>query len=303
MRLCCNLVSATRVKGVPTSNPAHSSSKWQIENGELTQVELKQSFKTAGAIGAAAAAGLLGSLAFASTAQAAEVVIPINDGNVPTTAADFEDVSCENLPDDLAADVDGWVFVLPASAGAEGNFISVTATYEDGIGNTYHLSTDTDGAIVEGSGDNKAYIIAPAGWTLVGAEALVNDPADGAFFNLTHACPGEPGENPSSPDEPTSPGSESPSEPGEESSSPECEEPTTAEEPTTGEETGSATASPSTPAGSETPCEEATSPAGNGNLPTTGTPLTIALVSAAALAAGGAVLYMIQRRRREAQDW
>jgi hypothetical protein len=258
-------------------------------------VEFKQPFKTAGAIGAAAAAGLLGSLAFASTAQAAEVVIPINGGNVPTTAADYEDVSCENLPDDLAADVDGWVFVLPASAGAEGNFISVTATYEDGIGNTYHLSTDTDGAIVEGSGNNKAYIITPAGWTLVDAEALVTDPDDGAFFNLTHACPGEPGEDPSSPDEPSSPGSESPSEPGEESSSPVCEEPSSPE--------ASASTDPSTPAGSETPCEEATSPAGNGNLPTTGTPLTIALVSAAALAAGGAALYMIQRRRREAQDW
>jgi hypothetical protein len=231
-------------------------------------VELKQPFKTAGAIGAAAAVGLLGSLAFASTAQAAEVVIPINDGNVPTTAAGFEDVSCENLPDDLAADVDGWVFVLPASAGAEGNFISVTATYEDGIGNTYHLSTDTDGAIVEGSGDNKAYIITPAGWTLVGAEALVNDPDDDAFFNLTHACPGEPGEDPSSPDEPSSPGSESPT-PGD---------------------------------GSSEPGEASTTPAG-GNLPTTGAPLTIALVSAAALAAGGAALYMMQRRRREAQDW
>ncbi|WP_205325829.1 hypothetical protein [Glycomyces sp. YM15] len=233
-------------------------------------MKLKQPFATSGAIGAAAAAGLLGSLAFAGTAQAAEVVISINPGNVPTTAAGFEDVSCENLPDDLTADVDGWVFVLPAAAGAEGNFISVTATYEDGNGDVQVLSTDTDGAIVSGSGDNKAYIITPAGWTLTGAEALVNDPDEGAKFNLTHACPGKPGE-----EEPSSPGEE-PSSPSEEPSSP-------------GEE-------------SSTPGEASTSPVGS-NLPVTGTPLTVALVSAAALAAGGAALYMIQRRRREAQDW
>jgi hypothetical protein len=232
-------------------------------------VELKQPFKSVGALSAAAAAGLVGSLAFASAAHAAVETIFINPGNVPTTAGDFEN-SCENLPDDIAADVDGWVFVLPAAAGVEDNFISVTATFEDGDGAEHVLSTDGDGAIVEGSGDNKAYIIAPAGWTLVDAEAEVEDPAEGAQFNLTHTCPGEPGEEPSSP-------GEEPSSPSEEPSSPGSESPTT-------------------------PGEASTSPAGS-NLPVTGTPLTIALVSAAALAAGGAALYMIQRRRREAQDW
>ncbi|MEU5875448.1 LPXTG cell wall anchor domain-containing protein [Glycomyces sp. NPDC047369] len=190
--------------------------------------------------------------------------------NVPTTAAGFDDNSCDNLPDDLSASADGWVFVLPAAAGAEGNFISVTATFEDGDGDEHVLSTDTDGGIVSGSGDNKAYIIAPAGWTLVDAEADVEDPDEGAQFNLTHACPGEPGE------EPSSPGEES-SSPAEESSSP-------------GEE-------------SSVPGEESTSPTGGTTLPTTGTPLTIALVSAAALAAAGAALFLVQRRRREAQDW
>jgi hypothetical protein len=232
-------------------------------------VELKQSFKQAGRFGLVAAAGLVGSLAVASAAQAAIVTIPINPGNVPTTAGEFEN-SCENLPADIAADIDGWVFVLPAAAGAEGNFISVTATFEDAGGDEHVLSTDGDGAIVAGSGDNKAYILAPAGWTLVDAEAEVEDPDEGAQFNLTHTCPGEPGE-----EEPSSPGEE-PSSPGEEPSSP-----------------GEA---------SSTPGEASTSPAGS-TLPTTGTPLTIALVSAAALAAGGAAIYMVMRRRREAQDW
>lgn len=231
-------------------------------------MELKQSFKQAGVLGLTAAAGMVGSLAFASAAQAETVIIPINPGNVPTTAEGFEDQSCDNLPEDLAADVDGWVFVLPAAAGAEGNFISVTATFADDEGMEQTRTTGDDGGIVDGSGDNKAYILAPAGWTLLDADAEVTDPDEGAQFNLTHTCPGTPGEEETSPAEETSPPGEEPTSPGEESS---------------------------------TPGEESTTPASN--LPTTGTPLTIALVSAAALAAGGAVLFMIQRRRREAQDW
>jgi len=239
-------------------------------NKESNSVELKHSLKQAGLFGLTAAAGLVGSLALASAAQAAVVTIPINPGNVPTTAEDFEN-SCDNLPDGQGVGVDGWVFVLPAAAGAEGNFISVTATFEDAQGDEHVLSTDGDGGIVSGSGDNKAYITAPLGWTLVDAEAEVEDPDEGAQFNLTHTCPGTPGEEESSP-------VEQPSSPGEE------------------------TTSPGTPGESGTPGEESTSPAG-ANLPTTGAPLTVALVSAAALAAAGAALFMYLRRRREAQDW
>ncbi|MEU5154252.1 hypothetical protein [Glycomyces sp. NPDC021274] len=265
-------------------------------------MELKQSFKQAGLLGLAAAAGLAGSLAIASAAQAEVVTIAINDGNIPTTAAGFENHSCDQVPTMGAHPNDGlegWVFVLPSSAGADGNFISVEATFKDAEGNEYtYEAVDPDGGIIEGSGNNKAYIVTGEGLTLVAATAEVENPSEGAFFNLTHTCPEDhedtPSGEPSSPgEEPSSPGEE-PSSPGEESS-PVCEEPSSPE--------ASASASPSTPAGSESPCEEATSPAGNGNLPTTGTPLTIALVSAAALAAGGAALFMIMRRRREAQDW
>ncbi|MCC3762520.1 hypothetical protein K3N28_05485 [Glycomyces sp. TRM65418] len=270
-------------------------------------MEFKQPIKTMGSLGVAAAAGLIAALALGSPAQAEVVTIPINPGNVPTTAAGFEDVSCENLPDGLPADVDGWVFVLPASAGADGNFVSVTATFEDEDGDERVRNTADHGAIVSGSGDNKAYIIAPAGWTLVEAEAEVNDPDDGAKFNLTHACPGEPGDGETTTPgggETTTPGGGETTAPGEETTAPGTEpsSPAVCEEPSTPSET--ATSAPSAaPSESGTPCEEATTPAGSGNLPTTGTPLTIALVSAAALAAGGAALFMIQRRRREAQDW
>ncbi|MDN3240588.1 hypothetical protein [Glycomyces tritici] len=247
-------------------------------------MELKQPIKT---FGVAVGASLVGALALASPAQATEP-IDINPDHVGKPATYFEE-GCgtdSQLPEDLGADEDGWVFVLP---GGNDDFVSVTVTYEDEDGDEHVL----DATIVSNgnSGSAKhAYIITPAGWTIVEASAVIE--GDSKFFNVTHTCPGEPsGNEPSSPaEEPSSPGEQSSSPAGEESS-PVCEEPSSPE------------ASPSAPAGSETPCEEATSPAGNGNLPTTGTPLTIALVSAAALAAGGAAVFMIMRRRREAQDW
>jgi hypothetical protein len=252
-------------------------------------VEFKQSFKI---LGVAAAAGFVGALALGSPAFAEDTVIELKEAHQNQTAdSDEFEVKCgtdAQIPADKPADYDGWVFVLPRGDA----FVSVTATFEDEDGEEHVL----DAAIVSNgnSGSAKhAYVGTPSGWTLITAEAVATGVDATDTFNVTHTCPGEPGENPSSPDEPSSPGSESPSEPGEESSSPVCEEPSSP----------GASASPSTPVGSETPCEEATSPAGSGNLPTTGTPLTIALVSAAALAAGGAALFMIQRRRREAQDW
>lgn len=138
-------------------------------------------------------AGVLGAFVLPSPALAAVETIFINEGNVPTTAAGFETQSCDNIPlDDISKTEDGWVFVLPASAGAEGNFISVTALFEDGDGDPHVLDTGSDGGIVDGSGDNKAYIVSPPGWTLIDAEAEVEDPDDDAFFNLTHTCPGKP---------------------------------------------------------------------------------------------------------------
>jgi LPXTG-motif cell wall-anchored protein len=236
----------------------------------------KHGIDTASGFAFAATAALIGVLTLASPAQAQTTTIPINDGNVPTTAAGFEDQSCENLPNDLGADEDGWVFVLPASAGADGNFVSVTATFEDLEGNEQVLNTDDHGGIVSGSGDNKAYIISPAGWTLIDAEAEVNNPDDGAFFNLTHACPGEPGEEPTTPgEEPTTPG----------------------EEPTTpGEE-------PTSPGESPTAPGERTTDAGVGGLPTTGASTGLMIALGLVLAAGGAVLIIVLRRRAQAQDY
>lgn len=143
--------------------------------------------------GAFVSAGVLGAFVLPSPALAAVETIFINDGNVPATAAGFETQSCDDIPlDDISKTEDGWVFVLPESAGAEGNFISVSALFVDQNDNVQVLTTAGDGGIVSDSGDNKAYIVSPPGWTLVDAQAEVEDPDADAFFNLTHTCPGKP---------------------------------------------------------------------------------------------------------------
>jgi hypothetical protein len=229
-------------------------------------------------LAAAAGAGLAGSiaLAFALPALAADYkTIPINPGNVPTTAEQFPSQSCDQIPDDTADWLDGWVFVLPSSVPAEGNFKYIEAVFTDEDGNVLRYNTDDDGGIVSGSGDNKAYIVTPAGLTLIDADAQVDldEVKDKYKFNLTHACPAtedEPGEETTTPaEEPSSPGEETTT-PDEEPSSPGEETTTPAEEPSSpGEETTTPGEEPSSP-GEETttpgeepssPGEETTSPA------------------------------------------
>ncbi|MDN3240589.1 hypothetical protein [Glycomyces tritici] len=229
--------------------------------------------KSATGLALAATAALIGSMMIGSPALAAEVTIPINDGNVPTTAGNAGTISCDNIPPgDIGDDQDGWVFVLPESAGAEGNFISVTATFEDENGDEQVYTTGANGGIVSGSGDNKAYIITPAGWTLVNAEAQVTDPDEGAFFNLTHACPGKPGDSPTTPGGGTTPPGNGTTQPG---------NGTTA------------------PGGSTMPGDQSASANG---LPTTGGSTGLMLGLGLFLAAGGVVLVMFLRRRAQADS-
>lgn len=144
-----------------------------------------------------------------SAAQATEVTIDINPGNVPTTAEGHGDHSCDQVPDDIGDDQDGWVFVLPSDHGDKGKFVLVTATFEDTEGVEHTYNTDDNGGIVE-SGTSKAYIITPAGWTLTGATAEVTGVGEDAKFNLTHTCPGKGGENPSESPSPSDSGSATP---------------------------------------------------------------------------------------------
>ncbi|SDE40695.1 LPXTG cell wall anchor domain-containing protein [Glycomyces harbinensis] len=240
-------------------------------------------------IGIGAAAGIAGAVALAFAVPALaddDATIGINPGNVPATAAGFGDRSCDQIPEGTADWLDGWVFVLPNSVPAEGNFHYIEAVFQDEDGNVLRYNTADDGGIVDGSGDNKAYIITPAGLTLIDAEATVDLEDDGGGngngggkeprFNLTHTCPAtedEPGEEtpseeptspseePSSPtEEPSSP-TEEPSSPTEEPTSPTDETPSPTEESTTSEEPSSPTEEPTTESEAPTSAtEEPTTP-------------------------------------------
>lgn len=153
---------------------------------------------------AAAAAFAGGLLLLAATPAHALTTIPINPGNVPTTAADFGTHECSQTGS--SPDLDGWVFVLP---GNKGTFVSVTATFAT-PGGTVQLTIPTDGGAIGGNGSRKAWITTPAGWTLTGATAVIDGQSNG-FFVLTHTCPavGTPSPSPSS-SSPSEPPSSSP---------------------------------------------------------------------------------------------
>lgn len=230
-------------------------------------MELKQHFTRLGALAAAGAVGMAGALILAAPAQADETTIELNPDHEGKTADYFEEGCGSNfqLPDDQAADEDGWVFVLPD--GKDATFKSVTATFDDGDETPEVLEAKV--VTTGGSGNMKhAYVVTPAGWTLLEATAVIEG-SDATFFNVTHTCPGEVPDGETPTDDQSTP-------PGDETTSPGMDE--------------------------TSPGEASTSPAGGDTLPTTGAPLTIALVSAAALAAaGGAIFFMM--RRRAAQDW
>lgn len=243
-------------------------------------MNFKRPLKTLGALGMAAAFGMAGALALAAPAGAEETTtIYLKDAHKGQTAVseEFPSDLCgeqHQIPDSKPGDHDGWVFILPDGAGDA--FVSVTATFEDELGEQHVLEAEI--VTTGNSGNMKhAYVGTPMGWTLVDAEAEVDVPGKKAEFNVTHTCPGE-----KTPDEETTPPGETPSptddvtSPGEETTMP-------------GEE------------GSTAPGEESTSPASEG-LPQTGAPLTIALVSAAALAAAGGALFFVMRRRA-AETW
>lgn len=213
---------------------------------------------------------------FASTATAA-TTIPINPGNVPTTAEGFKNHSCDQIPGGASATQDGWVFVLP---GNSGTFVSVTATFKDAGGTTHTVSA----TVLTVNGTSKAWVQTPKGWTLIAASASITGSAPKDQFNLTHACPATGGTTPS-PSTSTSPsGSASPS------------------TSTSGTPGPSGSVSPSTsgtPGGTTPPVPTTSNP--GGELPTTGAALTWVLIAGVALAAAGGALLLIRRRRASAE--
>jgi LPXTG-motif cell wall-anchored protein len=132
------------------------------------------------------------------------VTLQLKDAHKDKTADDPEfEVKCgddNQIPGDKPADYDGWVFVLPKNSGDE--FISVTAVFEDEDGDEH-----TEQATVVTSGNSesakRAYVGVPTGWILVDAWAEVKNGDEGETFHVTHTCPGEQEEEPTT-DAPTS---------------------------------------------------------------------------------------------------
>ena len=117
--------------------------------------------------------------------------IPINPGNVPTTAADFPTHECSaNLGGGPFPGQDVWVFVLP-QPNQHGQFtaLHLTFTTPNGV-ETRDIPADQPSAIVNDMGTSKAWIRTPAGWTLTGGTAdITGTPDANSRFNLTQTCP------------------------------------------------------------------------------------------------------------------
>jgi len=161
-------------------------------------------------IAAVLAAGFV--FLFAGGPAWAVAVVELNQGNVPTTAVDFDTHVCGEFGGGPLPGQDIWVFTLE-DRNVHGNFVSVTATFTERV-----KTAPSDGGIDNSGGASTAWVIAPAGWTLQTATAIISGDAGAPqdFFMLMHTCPasGTPSASPTTSPSPTrSPaGSPSPSE-------------------------------------------------------------------------------------------
>ena len=135
-----------------------------------------------------AVAGAFVALSLAIAAPAwADTTFQLKQSNV--TAAGFDTHSCDNIPGGPVAGKDGWLFVLPDQERA---FVTLTLTFSGG---TVTIDKNGAGAYTGGiidQGVGKAFLLTPAGWTLVSGTATVTGDAPGkdnkAFFVLSHTC-------------------------------------------------------------------------------------------------------------------
>ncbi|GAA4599506.1 LPXTG-motif cell wall-anchored protein [Actinoplanes octamycinicus] len=142
-------------------------------------------------ITAAAAAGVATSFAVTAAAHATGTTIPINGGNVPAIAADYEHECGAQLGGGPYPGKDVWVFNLPGNAATTGSFTAIRAMFDtngDGKADSTVVieAGAADGDDIVTVGHSKAYAITAAGWTLIDANATITGKAD--KFVLTHTC-------------------------------------------------------------------------------------------------------------------
>jgi len=234
--------------------------------------------------GAASAATFL----VAGTASAATVV-PLHDAHRNTTAAGFSTHSCDQIPGGSApAGSDGWVFVLPKN---DADFVSLTLQFRTSGGTTTTVTIPNAGDPypdgITTNGASKAWIVLPAGWTLLDGSAVVSGETKATFFNLTHTCPGKASPSGTPTKTPTKSHTKTPTKkPSDKPSPSDSVSPSESETAST-----TPSSSPSTPG----------SVGGSGGLPRTGSPVLAMFVVGASTVTGGTLLLLLSLRRRRAQ--
>jgi LPXTG-motif cell wall-anchored protein len=199
--------------------------------------------------------------------------IGLNPGQRNSTPGQFDD-SCDNIPPDkVEPGTDGWVFVLPDE---KATLVSLHLTFRDTSGAT--VIVDIPGTSYpngfDRQGADKAWVVLPAGWTLVDGTAEVTGASKDDFFNVTHVC-----QNGGSSSSPTPGGGGSSSSSG-------------------GGGGGGSSGSSPTPG---TSTSGGGGGSGGGGLPITGAPTATLAGAGLVLVAAGAVL-LVARRRRDRGD-
>ncbi|WIN00151.1 LPXTG cell wall anchor domain-containing protein [Actinoplanes oblitus] len=236
---------------------------------------------------AAAAAGVAVSFGVAPAANATGGTIPINGGNVPATAANYEHECSAQLGGGPYPGKDVWVFNLPGKAATTGSFTSIRAMFDTNGDGKSDSTVVIDAGAADGDdivtvGHSKAYVITDAGWTLIDANATITGKAD--KFVLTHTCAATGTTTTGPTTKPTTTASTS--------STPTSSTPTESTAPT-----GSSSSSGSTGGGSGAEGSGSAEGSGEESLPVTG--LNVAGVAALGLGlVGGGAALVLRRRRR-----
>lgn len=198
------------------------------------------------------------------------------------TKAKIFERGCTEIGNLAAADKDGWVFnIAPdefdTTIGMWAKFDTgsgqVTTNIKDGDADTYPHG------FANATNKHLAWVVVPAGWTLLDAEAKSVGSKDVDRIVVTHTCAGEGGNTPSpfpsqSPSSTPTPGTPTPGTPT----------PGTSESPGTSE-------TPGVPGDSPSPSEP--------GLPVTGAAVTVFASVGLALVVGGAGTIFLVRRRRD----
>jgi hypothetical protein len=126
----------------------------------------------------------------------------IDDGTVPATAAEADQLCEAAFGGGPYPGEDVWVFVLPDNRAGR-DFIGITASFSTGPGlavDEIVSASDPGGGIADDGGTSKGWIVTPSGWTLLTATALVTGRPAIVTFTLSHTCPGagEPSPSPRS---------------------------------------------------------------------------------------------------------